>query len=314
MQCVSFKGDRGPWPGRAAGQTPAASGQARTVPRIDLEAELRPAPGSLPGKEALRYRAFTLIELLVVIAIIAILAALLLPALARAKEKARRIQCLNNLHQIVVALNTYAVDSRDKLPRLDPPGNAAWLWDMPWTAGESLLTYMAGQKRSFYCPGTMPRFTDLENFADVSAPQRNLWDWGKVPSALETGFHIPGYVFAFSGQYSLLIVSNQNTTLQPEPVKLSTLPNSATLPAPPNTERVLTADATISTPANGTYAQRLSYNYTDVPGGFYKNHLSPHLNGKIPIGGDVGFKDGHVAWRKFKDMDQRATGGQSFWW
>ncbi len=257
---------------------------------------------------------FTLIELLVVIAIIAILAAMLLPALAKAKERARRIHCLNNLHQIVVALNTYCTDSKDKLPRLDPPGNAAWLWDMPWNAGEAMLSSMAGQKRSFYCPGTAPRFTDLENYADVSAPQRNLWDWGKVPGNLESGFHIPGYVFAFSGQYSLLITSNQNTTLQAEPVRLSTVPNTPTLPPAPLTDRVLTADATISTPASGTYAQRYTYNYTLVDGGFYKPHLSPHLKGQFPIGGNLGFKDGHVAWRRFDAMTQRATGGQSFWW
>ncbi len=249
-----------------------------------------------------------------VIAIIAILAAMLLPALSRAKERAKRIQCASNLHQIELALHIYGTDNRDKLPRLDPPGNAAWLWDMPWNEGEALLAGMANQKKAFYCPGTASRFTDLENYSDNSAPQRNLWDWGKVEGNSPTGFHIPGYVFAFSGHSSLLTISNQITTLQSESVRLSTAPNSPILPPQPNTDRVLTADATISTPANGTYAQRFTYNYTQVDGGFYKPHLSPHLSGKFPTGGNVGFKDGHVAWRRFNDMTQRATGGQSFWW
>jgi prepilin-type N-terminal cleavage/methylation domain-containing protein len=79
--------------------------------------------------------AFTLIELLVVIAIIAILAALLLPALATAKEKGYRIACLNNQHQIAAAAHLYAQDYGAYIPfenalQFDSLG-AGWLYTYP---------------------------------------------------------------------------------------------------------------------------------------------------------------------------------------
>jgi prepilin-type N-terminal cleavage/methylation domain-containing protein len=266
-----------------------------------------------------RLAGFTLIELLLVIAIIAILAAMLLPVLAKAKERALKISCASNLHQVEVALQVYASSCNDKIPYLsNNSGGASWAWDMPWPAANLMLSAVGGSPKIFYCPSTAPRFTDWQNFQEPGNGN-SLWNFD--PGVLR----ITGYVFAFGGPLSLLQVTNQNTTLNLEHVYTGFIGFPSRLNPGPNlvspSDRVITADVIISTGNAIPGYKNVGNTYDNVTGGFQQNgkaypHLSAHLNNhRIPEGSNIGYKDGHVNWQNFNLATPR-TGSNTpyFWW
>lgn len=109
--------------------------------------------------------AFTLVELLVIIAVVAILAALLLPALSRVKEKARRIECTSNLRQVNLAIRLYADDHSDSLPVLPDPNpypNGVGAYYKQLVKGYLGLTGPAAPaEKVFMCPADRTVCTEM---------------------------------------------------------------------------------------------------------------------------------------------------------
>jgi len=256
----------------------------------------------------MKVRAFTLIELLVVIAIIAVLMAILLPALRKVRAQAKQRVCASQVRQHALAFIMWADQNDGKLPL--PTHGGSWLWDLDIETVNFMLR--SGMiKEMFYCPSNPNMTKYMDHFWTYNCQ----WDGEKLTGG-DGAFIVSGYCYILENDTSLdgvnpkpAIRNDENKTGPKKWLRTVTESNAA------NAE--LCVDATVG---QRDASMKYGYNFgTITAGGTWAGQRihdrSNHLKSdEEPFGGNIGFLDGHVEWRQFRDMEGRYGNNICFWW
>ena len=256
-----------------------------------------------------RRLAFTLIELLVVIAIIAILAALLLPALAKAKEKAKRTECMNNSRQWALANHVFSSDSEDTLPRDGmgetgvypgtifngvqtghPTDPNAWFNVLGPEVGDKPLSAY------WTAPGTA-NFNINSTTLPFPGGNGKIWNCPSAKMKASDGVSGGGRYGFFSYAMNIDLKKRTSTANFTYP----DMPRLAGIPNPSST--VLFFD-NVFNPKTEIVNGSPTFNSVN-PASRWRNFASRHENG-----GMINFLDGHAAYFKLSVVQQGAGGNE----
>jgi len=277
----------------------------------------------------MRKNGFTLIELLVVIAIIALLMSMLMPALSRAREAARRTICAGNYNQQALGVRIYAEENNSIVPNPQALAGGGWLWDMNFLSTNQISEAAGIEKNDVYfCPENRLKRPEDARFWQYAW----VFSWGvnlTQPLPLRDESKLTGtelrryyrvmpsiYMFAKNDSITGLSVLPDVLRTGEKAVwirKLSDLKNSST--------QIMMMDTVISAGNDWNY---FSITGGGVGGNFNtvdnSNHPSRQIitsgsnSGIKPMGANIAFADGHVGWRPFEEMKFRVQKGPWFWW
>jgi prepilin-type N-terminal cleavage/methylation domain-containing protein/prepilin-type processing-associated H-X9-DG protein len=255
-------------------------------------------------------RAFTLIELLVVIAIIAILAALLLPALASPKERAKRTACVNNLKQNSLGVIMYYGDNNDVLPsqKFDPVISPQYPYEMfrynapppapltymvggnPSNLGLLWITKLIPEGKVFYCPSNLKGDNLSYDFYTANRP----WPFGGDQTVPNPTYVRAGYSYfpQMMGTMSVATAVGAKDVPQENP-RVSPDPNSDHITTPIKSSAV-----------DNQHSMIVDVIYSTL------DRIS-HRGGRNAAGINAAFPDGHVRWQGINQ--NRAAFDQNVW-
>jgi len=257
-------------------------------------------------------KAFTLIELLVVIAIIALLLSIIMPALKKVKQQAKRIVCSSQIKQQGMALVIYAQANDEKMPMTTWSGGQ-WLWDVSYFTTDVIIASGADRK-IFHCPGN-PVDTNKTRYwrysEHFSGPVSNSTPEPSIVSERQRHWRVISYCYLMetkNGRGDIWAPS------EPGAAKVASagkkFVDRTTSFRTPRSQVELITDSVIE------YSDFYKWNVPDKHSDWAMgtNHLESGEPPE-PDGSNIGFLDGHVTWRHFDDMYQRyGIQGVKFWW